>query len=63
LADFLFGFGAFEEGSLLPPSPSPNGTTKLRSGALTMPSVTLDATSRSEAPPDENAGIELRAVA
>ena len=56
-ADFLFGLGAFEEGSPLPPSPRPKGTTKLRSGVLRVPSMTHDATSRREAPPDENAGI------
>jgi len=56
-ADFLFGLGAFEEGSPPPPSPRPKGTTKLRSGALRVPSMTHDATSRREAPPDENAGI------
>ena len=56
-ADFLFGLGAFEEGSPLPPSPRPKATTKLRSGLSRVASVTHDATSRREAPPDENAGI------
>ena len=57
-ADFLFGLGAFEEGSPLPPSARPKATTKLRSGLSRVASVTHDATSRREAPPDENAGIK-----